>query len=159
MPARPWVPKYLNQLLNRLASLIVVVPTDKLPYSNAQLALEGLANSATILGQYDTRTDLTATDASTMTLSYLLGNSFKIDASAMGAGESFTITVSNLPTGAVYSALSLLLVTGANLPTVSYTDLDPDVADPVLIASKRNELIGRTWDNGTTWVWTAGESF
>jgi hypothetical protein len=133
----------------------------KWTYANIKTQLLAWIKTAykTILGQYDTRTDLTATNASTMTCNYSLGNAFKIDASAMGAGESFTITMSNLPASAVYSAWSILIVTGANLPTVSYTNLDADVATPVIIASKDNEIIGRTWDNGTKIVYTVGESF
>ena len=100
----------------------------------------------TLLGQYDTRTDLTATDASTMTLDFSLGNLFLIDASAMGAGESFIIAMDNLTTGLTGPAWRIIIKTGVNLPTISWPNQDPLVAAPVIVVSASNEIIGRNYN-------------
>lgn len=106
-----------------------------------------LSTLKTILGQYDTRTDLTATNGATVTLNYALGNAFIIDASALAAGNSFTIVVSNWPSGAVFSALELILTTGANIPTISWPT---GVTGPTLQASKDHWYTMATRNNGTT---------
>jgi len=107
-----------------------------------------------ILGQYDVRTDLTATNGATVTLNYALGNAFTIDASALASGNAFTVAISNLPAGSVFSALTLILVTGINIPTVTWPT---GVTAPTLQASKEHWYTLTTRNNGTTVrLFTAG---
>ena len=50
MPARPFIPKYLNQLLNRLAQYIVNVPYVGITEEDVQSALNGLEDRKLKIG-------------------------------------------------------------------------------------------------------------
>jgi hypothetical protein len=88
--------------------------------------------NGTILGQYDTRTDHTAANGATITINYALGNWHKI---TCDSGAAFTIAFSNLPSGVMGSALTLEIVAGAVVPTITWTDKPADVTAPTYTAS------------------------
>lgn len=96
----------------------------------------------------ETRTDLVATNGSTMTLSLALGRNFKTDATALAAGNAFTIALSNVPAGTNLIACSLLLKTGVNIPTVTWP---AGVTAPTLTASKAHWYTLASEDNGANW--------
>lgn len=91
------------------------------------------------------RTDLVATNGSTMTLNVASCSNFKIDASGF-TGGTYTIAVAN-QSAANVTAITLIIVTGAaTLPTVIW----PSGAAYTLIASKTH-LLTLVSVNGTVW--------
>lgn len=73
-----------------------------------------------IIGQKDVLTTLTPTDTSTVTIVYGTGNAWVIDASALTAANAFTIALSGAPGAGYMASFTLVIKTGATVPTVTW---------------------------------------
>lgn len=94
------------------------------------------------------KVNVTPTNGQTLSLDYNSGSVFDVNATALAAGNTFTISVSSAPLGLVVGTVAIILGTGANIPTVTWPS---GVTAPVLLASKEHWFSLATRDNGTTW--------
>jgi len=139
------------------ASQIGHTPTTPDTTTTVQTALDNraLKQSGKILGQMDVLTVLTPpVDGGTVTVNCSLGNAFQITPTDV-SGYDYTVDFTNVPTGSVFFALSLLTITGANIPTVTYKVAGAartPLGTPTFSASKKNQWTVATWDNGTTLI-------
>jgi len=76
-----------------------------------------LNSLTTIVGQYDTRVTFTPLVTGAISLNYATGNGKYIDASGISAGQTLTVTTTGWPDG--FCMLTLVIDTGANIPTVT----------------------------------------
>lgn len=147
---------YSNPRIFQTASETPFTATGSIAATNTQDAIAELGTEKVAIaqgyinGQNDTRTDLTPADGATATLDCSLGNAFKITAPDTGAGMDFTIALSNVPAGAKFFAISVDIIVGTNVPTITVTGKGTNVTAPTLTASRNNVWILSTWDNGTT---------
>lgn len=98
----------------------------------------------------------TATNTNPVTLELSLGRNFKIDASSLVSGNSYSIAVSSpVPSGLV--SLTLLIQTGTvSLPTIS--SWMTGVTAPTLVLNKTHWFTLATENAGTTWrLFQAGQ--
>lgn len=110
-----------------------------------------LSATKTIPGQRDALPLYTPTTGQAVAHSYLASNALKINATSATA---FTLAVTDVPDG--FCALSLILVTGATLPTITWPS---GVTDPTLTASKTHLIGGYTCDGGATWRFSVQDTY
>lgn len=143
----------MGALINSAGAITTPADVDKFCFrdnASGLLAYVSFANiKATLLAWLinilEGRTDLVATNGSTMTLDMAFCRNFEIDASGF-TGGAYSIAVANQPVGNV-TPIFLILKTGATtLPTVTW----PNGASYTLTASKTHWLSLISTD-GTTW--------
>lgn len=137
----------LNDLLYEYLRKI----TNYVEGATEDLALLALLNSIDpTYGTSDLLVSVTPVDTDEIVHSYSSGALY-VDASAMGAGESFTVTITDWPaTGTRVGALFVYINVGTNVPTVSWTDIGANVTAPTITASRLHRIIPSSIDAGAT---------
>lgn len=103
----------------------------------------------------ETGPELVAANGEPSTLNLNFGRWFEISATALAGGNAFSVALSNIPAAPSKIAVTLTLLTGANIPTVTWPT---GVTAPTLAANKEYWFTLATRNNGATWrLFPAGE--
>jgi hypothetical protein len=95
-----------------------------------------------------TKTTLTPTNDSTVTIVFGTGGAWEIDATALTSSDAFTVAVSGAPSSSYVGAFTLILCTNTTVPTITWPMY---WAAPVIVAASENWYSVASRDGGTTW--------